>query len=83
MLYEVITAFDPSTGAANQATQSIYVGVADKNESVYHSSDGGVTWSAVPGQPNGYLPHHGVISDNGHLYISYSNGAGPYDGTIV
>lgn len=74
-------AFDPSTGAANGPTQSIYVGVADKNESVYHSSDGGVTWSAVPGQPTGFLPHHGVISDNGHLYISYSDGAGPYDGT--
>ncbi|WP_375143140.1 X2-like carbohydrate binding domain-containing protein [Paenibacillus sp. D2_2] len=74
-------AFDPSTGSTNQTTQSIYVGVADKNQSVYHSSDGGITWSAVPGQPTGYLPHHGVISANGHLYISYSNGAGPYDGT--
>ncbi|MEF2968283.1 X2-like carbohydrate binding domain-containing protein [Paenibacillus sp. M1] len=73
--------FDPSTGTSGQATQTIYVGVADKNESVYRSTDGGVTWSAVPGQPTGYLPHHGVLSDNGHLYISYSDGCGPYDGT--
>lgn len=73
--------FDPSTGSAGQATQTIYVGVADKNESVYRSTDGGATWSAVPGQPTGYLPHHGVLDSNGNLYISYSDGAGPYDGT--
>ncbi len=73
--------FDPSTGSPGQATQTIYVGVADKNESVYRSTDGGATWSAVPGQPTGYLPHHGVLASNGQLYIPYSDGAGPYDGT--
>ncbi|MMZ70071.1 Xyloglucanase precursor [compost metagenome] len=40
-----------------------------------------MTWEAVPGQPTGYLPHHGVLASDGFLYISYSNGAGPYDGT--
>ncbi|MEC0333664.1 xyloglucanase [Paenibacillus macerans] len=73
--------FDPATGSRGQATQTIYVGVADKNESVYRSTDGGETWEAVPGQPSGYLPHHGVLSSDGFLYITYSNGAGPYDGT--
>ncbi|WP_410770781.1 X2-like carbohydrate binding domain-containing protein [Fontibacillus sp. BL9] len=73
--------FDPSTGTPGQTTQTIYVGVADKNESVYRSTDGGLTWSAIPGQPTGYLPHHGVLASNGSLYISYSDGAGPYDGT--
>lgn len=73
--------FDPTTGSAGQPTQTIYVGVADKNESVYRSTDGGATWEAVPGQPTGYLPHHGVLSSDGFLYISYSDGAGPYDGT--
>lgn len=73
--------FDPSTGSPGQATQTIYVGVADKNESVYRSTDGGATWSAVPGQPTGYLPHHGVLASNGQLYIPYSDGVGPYDGT--
>ncbi len=73
--------FDPSTGSPGQATQTIYAGVADLGTSVYRSTDGGQTWQAVPGQPTGYIPHHGVLSADGYLYISYSNGAGPYDGT--
>ncbi len=73
--------FDPRTGTPGNATQTIYVGVADKGTSIYRSTDGGATWSAVPGQPTGYLPHHGVLSANGNLYISYSDGVGPYDGT--
>ncbi|WP_440118779.1 X2-like carbohydrate binding domain-containing protein [Paenibacillus sp. QZ-Y1] len=72
--------FDKSTGSAGQATQTIYVGVADKNQSIYRSTNGGATWSAVAGQPTGYLPHHGVLDSDGSLYISYSDGAGPYDG---
>ncbi|MFC5471529.1 WD40/YVTN/BNR-like repeat-containing protein [Cohnella suwonensis] len=72
--------FDKSTGTSGNATQTIYAGVGDKGTSIYRSTDGGATWSAVPGQPTGYLPHHGVLS-NGNLYISYSDGIGPYDGT--
>ncbi len=73
--------FDKSTGTAGNATQTIYVGVADLGNSVYRSKDGGATWSAVPGQPTGMLPHHGVLASTGKLYISYSNGVGPYDGS--
>ncbi|MBO3287000.1 X2-like carbohydrate binding domain-containing protein [Paenibacillus sp. FSL M8-0228] len=73
--------FDKKTGSSSKATQTIYVGVADKKQSVYRSTDGGTTWSAIAGQPTGYLPHHGVLSTDGNLYISYSDGAGPYDGT--
>src|SRR5262245_9342759 len=72
--------FDRRTGTPGNATQTIYVGVADKGNSVYRSVNGGATWSAVPGQPTGFLPHHGVLASNGMLYISYSDGAGPYDG---
>ncbi len=73
--------FDKSTGSPGSATQTIYVGVADKEgNNVYRSTDGGATWAAVPGQPTGYLPHHGVLSSTGKLYISYSDGVGPYDG---
>nr|WP_238162618.1 X2-like carbohydrate binding domain-containing protein [Cohnella sp. AR92] len=72
--------FDKSTGSAGNATQTIYVGVADTGNSVYKSTDGGATWAAVPGQPTGYLPHHGVLASTGYLYISYSDGVGPYDG---
>jgi xyloglucan-specific exo-beta-1,4-glucanase len=73
--------FDPGKGSSGSATKTIYVGVADTGNSVYRSTDGGATWTAVSGQPTGYLPHHGVLSSTGILYITYSNGCGPYDGT--
>jgi xyloglucan-specific exo-beta-1,4-glucanase len=72
--------FDRRTGTPGNTTQTIYVGVADTGNSVYRSTDGGATWAAVPGQPTGFLPHHGVLASNGMLYITYSDGAGPYDG---
>ncbi|MBV9183883.1 MAG: xyloglucanase, partial [Acidobacteria bacterium] len=72
--------FDPNTRGRGGITQTIYVGAADLNTSIYRTTDGGQTWAAVPGQPTGFLPHHGKLA-NGTLYISYSNGAGPYDGT--
>jgi photosystem II stability/assembly factor-like uncharacterized protein len=75
-------AFDPRTGTAGQPTQTIYAGVDDNTgNNIYRSTDGGETWAAVPGQPTGFLPHHGVLSSTGMLYISYSNGVGPYDGS--
>jgi xyloglucan-specific exo-beta-1,4-glucanase len=72
--------FDKSTGTAGSATQTIYVGVADKGNSVYRTTDAGATWTAVPGQPTGYIPHHGELSANGNLFVSYIDGAGPYRG---
>lgn len=90
-------AFDPSTGSKGNASKTIYVGVADTKQSIYKSTDGGATWSAVEGQPTvanqsswvtsttdstpkEFLPHHGVLSSDGYLYVSYSNTCGPYDG---
>lgn len=74
-------AFDPRTGTAGHPTQTIYAAVNDNTgDNLYRSTDGGETWAAVPGQPTGFLPHHGVLSSTGMLYISYSNGVGPYDG---
>ncbi len=72
--------FDPRTGTHGNPTQTIYVGVADMATSIYRSTDAGATWEAVPGQPSGYLPHHGKLASTGMLYISYSDGGGPYDG---
>ena len=73
--------FDKRTGTPGNATQTIYVGVADLGSSVYKSTDGGTTWSAVPGQPAGFLPHKGVLdTTNGFLYVAYSDKGGPYDG---
>jgi photosystem II stability/assembly factor-like uncharacterized protein len=74
-------AFDPASSSRGHPSQSIFVGVATRTgPSIWHSADGGATWAAVPGQPVGFLPQHGVLM-NGQLVISFSNGAGPFDGT--
>jgi photosystem II stability/assembly factor-like uncharacterized protein len=76
--------FDPRTTAAvghMKVSQNIYVGVADPANSLWHSTDGGQTWSPVVGQPTGVMPHHGKLASTGVLYLSYNNNAGPYDGS--
>jgi hypothetical protein len=73
--------FDPRTGGRRRPTRTIYVGVADKENILYRSTDAGRTWERVPGQPTGYLPHKGVLDhDGGYLYLATSDTAGPYDG---
>lgn len=50
---------------------------------VWVSNDAGSTWNAVSGQPGTYFPHKCKLQpDEKALYITYSNGAGPYDGTL-
>ncbi|MFF5436000.1 cellulose binding domain-containing protein [Streptomyces achromogenes] len=73
--------FDESTGTSGSATKTIYVGVADKDNAVYRSTDAGATWTRLAGQPTGYLAHKGVLDAvNGYLYLAYSDTGGPYDG---
>ncbi|MBI0300130.1 xyloglucanase, partial [Streptomyces sp. PRKS01-29] len=73
--------FDERTGSSGSATKTIYVGVADKDNTVYRSTDAGATWSRVAGQPTGYLSHKGVLdTKNGYLYLTTSDKGGPYDG---
>lgn len=76
--------FDKNSGTSGKATPRIFVGVANKgSNNVFVSNDSGSTWTAVAGQNTTYLPHKGVISPSERvLYVSYSDGAGPYDGTL-
>ncbi|EPS38772.1 hypothetical protein H072_7465 [Dactylellina haptotyla CBS 200.50] len=76
--------FDSTSGSKGAATPRIFVGVADKSNSIWVSTNGGSSWSLVSGQPSqSYLPHKGVLSPSDKmLYITYSDGAGPYDGTL-
>ncbi|KAH7036018.1 glycoside hydrolase family 74 protein [Microdochium trichocladiopsis] len=76
-------AFDSTSALVNGATSRIFVGTADNTTaSVYVSEDAGKTWSAVPGQPKRFFPHKCKLSpEEGALYLSYADGAGPYDGT--
>jgi xyloglucan-specific exo-beta-1,4-glucanase len=74
--------FDKATGISGSATKTIFVGVADLQNSVYESTDGGATWARVAGQPTGFMAHKGVVdAANGLLYIATSNKGGPYDGS--
>ncbi|KAL0942967.1 glycoside hydrolase family 74 protein [Colletotrichum truncatum] len=75
--------FDETSPVVNGATSRIFVGTADNiTASVYVSNDAGATWSPVAGQPGRYFPHKGRIQPTEKaLYISYSDGTGPYDGS--
>ncbi|HZM79996.1 MAG TPA: cellulose binding domain-containing protein [Candidatus Limnocylindrales bacterium] len=66
--------FDKSNGA-------IYVGVADKANPIYRSTNNGTSWERLAGQPTGFLVHKAVFDDvNGVLYTASSDTGGPYDG---
>ncbi|KAK4232501.1 Xyloglucanase [Podospora fimiseda] len=75
--------FDSTSGLTNGATSRIFVGTADNiTASVYVSNDAGSTWAPVAGQPEKYFPHKCKLQpDEKALYFTYSDGAGPYDGS--
>jgi xyloglucan-specific exo-beta-1,4-glucanase len=75
------TVFDESSGTAGSPTPTLYVGVADKENNVYRSTDAGATWQRVAGQPTGFLPHKAELAD-GQLYVTTSSTGGPYDGEL-
>ncbi|UVS80724.1 cellulose binding domain-containing protein [Actinokineospora sp. UTMC 2448] len=73
--------FDPSSATPGARTRTIYVGVADKENTVYRSTDAGATWERIADQPTGYIAHKGVLDhENGFLYLATSDTGGPYDG---
>lgn len=73
--------FDPRTGSPGNPTRTIYAGVADLQNPVYRSTDGGGTWQRVGGQPTGFIAQHGQLDPvNGVLYITTSDNGGPYVG---
>ncbi|KAK7461821.1 hypothetical protein VKT23_008252 [Stygiomarasmius scandens] len=76
--------FDSTSGEKGSATPRVFVGVASNGtDNIFVSEDAGDSWTAIPGQNTQFLPHKGVLSpEEGALYVSYSDGAGPYDGTL-
>lgn len=75
-------AFDKAAGSSGSATPTIFVGVADLQNTVYESTNGGTSWTRVAGQPTGFLAHKGQVDPTGaYLYITTSNTGGPYDGS--
>ncbi|CAG7847796.1 Xyloglucanase {ECO:0000303/PubMed:15541296} Short=XG {ECO:0000303/PubMed:15541296}; AltName: Full=Cel74a {ECO:0000312/EMBL:AAP57752.1}; Flags: Precursor [Serendipita indica DSM 11827] len=74
--------FDPSSKTAS-GTSRIFVGVASLGvANVYQTTNGGTSWTALPIFNSAFIPHRGVLSPSeGSLYVSFANGAGPYDGS--
>lgn len=75
--------FDSTSATLNGATSRIFVGSAtNTTSSVWVSNDAGATWSAVAGQPGTFFPHKCKLQPaEKALYLTYSDGTGPYDGT--
>lgn len=76
--------FDSTSALTNGVTSRIFVGTADNTTaSVYVSNDAGVTWAAVPNQPKTFFPHKCRLQPTEKaLYLTYSDGTGPYDGSL-
>jgi photosystem II stability/assembly factor-like uncharacterized protein len=69
--------FDQRSGQPGRPTPVLYVGTNNSETSLYGSTDGGKTWTAVPGQPAGVIPHHAALDAAGLLYLAYGNHLGP------
>jgi hypothetical protein len=70
--------FDPGTGSRGKPTGAIYVGSTERGGvHFFHSTDAGLTWQAVPGQPTNFVPIHAAFDAQGMLYMVYDNGVGP------
>lgn len=70
--------FDPSSGKPGEKTSVIYAGVSRLKDNLFVSRDGGDTWSALPGAPEGLMPQRQARASNGIIYITYADGAGPH-----
>ncbi len=66
--------FDPSSGAAGQASQTLYVGVSDSNGGLFVSHDGGASFNLADGTPQ-QAPQRAVFAADGTLYVTFAAGA--------
>ncbi|HET8763760.1 MAG TPA: cellulase, partial [Rhodanobacter sp.] len=81
----VFVVFDPASGRRSQPTPVIYAGVSTRQTSLFRSTDGGRSWSAVAGQPVGLRPSHMHRASDGDYYLSYGDEPGPdtmHDGAL-
>jgi hypothetical protein len=69
--------FAPSSQDSQEASRTIFAGVADpRAEGLYRSDDAGRSWRRVGGGPAGLFPVQAAFG-GGRLYVTWSNGIGP------
>jgi photosystem II stability/assembly factor-like uncharacterized protein len=74
----VATLFDPRSGSRGAPSSTVYAAVSDAAvPSILRSTDAGVTWQPVPGQPTGLLPTHMILAADGTLYVTLGSSPGP------
>ncbi|MFG6488471.1 dockerin [Roseateles sp. BYS78W] len=79
-----VVLFDTGTKGAGTATQTLYVAIepdyvtaANLSSSLYKSTDGGASWTAVATPVTGmYIPHM-VRAADGMFYVAFTTGASP------
>ena len=82
-MHVTLVAFDPVQKTKTGETAILYAGVTNATKEgvagggLLVSTDGGVTWGLVNGQPKGLVPHHLALDAKGGVYIAYGNGLGP------
>ncbi len=73
----VFVIFDRQGSHMGRPTPVIYAGVSRPDANMFRSTDAGVTWHPIAGQPKGFRPNHAAIGADGWMYISYGKQPGP------
>jgi photosystem II stability/assembly factor-like uncharacterized protein len=69
--------FDVRSSGPGSPTQTLYAGISMRHQPLWRSTDGGLTWSPVPGQPEGLRPTRPCLAADGTLYLTYGDEPGP------
>ena len=74
--------FDKRSGSPGSASTTFYVGVNTiSGPNIFVTTNGGMSFSAVTGQPTGLEPTHAAFSATGNLFVTYA-GAGSSVGNV-
>ncbi len=73
----VFVVFEPASGRPGAPTPVLYAGVSTRETSLFRSTDGGRSWSAIAGQPTGLRPSHMHRASDGSYVLSYGDEPGP------
>lgn len=71
--------FDPRSATKGKPTQILYASVSQVG-GLYVSTNGGLSWRALAGQPATGLPHTMKLAPDGFLYVTYGDTEGPGTG---